>query len=137
VDKKSSPPSSCLCAGCSTRMRPGALGGSSQPPSLYTFAIIHGHRDTGNESQSHRGGNSGGVSVQGLSQGRQERSGAFADEGLHDGPQAVAVAPGVWTQRIPGVNLMESASHGAFIGYCAAVEKAIEKLSNDSGYTCW
>jgi hypothetical protein len=54
-----------------------------------------------------------------------------------DGPQAVAVARGVWTQRIPGVNLLESASHGAFIGYCAAVEKAIKKLNNDSGYTCW
>jgi hypothetical protein len=49
----------------------------------------------------------------------------------------VAVAPGVYTQDVPGVKPLEAAHTGAYFGYCAAVEKAIKKLEADTGYTCW
>jgi hypothetical protein len=54
-----------------------------------------------------------------------------------DGPKAVAVAPGVFTQWIQGVSLRSSAETGALFGYCAAVDVAKKKLHNSSGHTCW
>ena len=54
-----------------------------------------------------------------------------------DGEKAVAVAPGVWTQHVPGIPLEDLAYDGAYIGYCASVDRAVARLGNDNGSTCW
>jgi hypothetical protein len=54
-----------------------------------------------------------------------------------DGDQMIAVAPGVWTQFVPGVTPEEAAYTGSFIGYCAAVAKAERELQSTQGSTCW
>lgn len=55
---------------------------------------------------------------------------------LHGDP-VVAVAPGVWTEKVRGVSALAAAQTGAYTGFCAAVEKAIKKLDHETGYSCY
>jgi hypothetical protein len=54
-----------------------------------------------------------------------------------DGNEAVAVAPGVWTEYPPGVTPMEAAMDGGFYGYCASVAKAEREFGESRGGMCW
>ena len=57
------------------------------------------------------------------------------------GTQAVAVAPGVYTQYVDGVTALEAATTGSPFGFCAAVTKFQTHLQalgyDEMGSTCW
>ena len=52
----------------------------------------------------------------------------------------VAVAPGVWTLRIPGTDLEQNAAEGGYAGYCAPIKAQNRRLEaaglTVSGFSC-
>ena len=55
--------------------------------------------------------------------------------------KVIMIAPGVYTQKVPGVTPVEAATTGSTWGYCAAVKKWEKTLSANgyqpSGNSCW
>lgn len=62
-------------------------------------------------------------------------------EKLPGSTKVIAVAPGVWTERIPGLELRQNAAEGSYMGYCAAIKAQNRRLEavgrQASGYTCY
>ena len=52
---------------------------------------------------------------------------------------AVAVAPGVWTELAPGTTAQESADAGSLTGYCASIDVFVKKYRDGEGTggSCW
>jgi hypothetical protein len=54
-------------------------------------------------------------------------------------PNAVAIAPGVWTELPPGASKMDAAMAGIYDGFCASIDAYSRKFRDGEQFagTCW